>query len=119
MARILARILAVTLLVAVIPIGIAAAATHFMLDGTGWTDPQPTPAPASTAPPAATPSPAVASQWHVGACYTTRLRPADCAPGALQLVAVIHRPHPRPCTGITPHPDTRYRKGLALCLTRY
>ncbi|MEU3098529.1 hypothetical protein ABZ690_28185 [Streptomyces sp. NPDC006967] len=116
MLRLLARILAITALVLAIPLGVSAGATYLMLDGTPWTEPE-TDLPAGA--PAPAPAPSAGIRWDLGTCLTTKLHPVDCRPGVWQLVGVVQRPGPRPCAGITAHPDTRYADGIALCLTRY
>ncbi|MEU3161990.1 hypothetical protein ACPCAJ_21135 [Streptomyces griseoincarnatus] len=116
MLRTFLRLLAVGLGVLALGFGGGAAGAYLLLDGTSWTDP--VPAAPSTAAPAPAPAPARTGRWDLGTCLNNQLKPVKCAAGVWQLVAVVPNPGPKPCTGITSNPDTRYADGLALCLAR-
>lgn len=116
MLRTTLRLTAIGLIVLALGFGGGAAGAYLMLDGTSWTNPTPT---ASTPAPAPAPQPERSGRWDYGTCLDNRLQPVKCAPGTWQLVAVVPNPGPKPCSGITANPDTRYADGLALCLARY
>ena len=111
------RLLGAGLAIMLLASGTSAAVAYLMLDGTSWTNPIPN---ASTTAPAPTPAPAPerTGRWDLGTCLNNQLKPVKCAAGVWQLVAVVPNPGPKPCTGITSAPDTRYADGLALCLAR-
>lgn len=123
-ARAALRALAVITLALAIPVGVSAAFTHLLLDGTEWDDPTPAPTIPLT-PPTSTATPAPADDrpggqktgWALGDCYTPTLTRTPCTrPGALRIVGVIHQPQADPCSGL-PETTRDVRTGTyALCL---
>jgi hypothetical protein len=119
MLRTALRLAAAGLAITALSCSTAAAVVYLMLDGTSWTNPQPAATSTTTPAPAPAPQPERTGRWDLGTCLSDRLKPVKCAPGTWQLVAVVPNPGPKPCSGITANPDTRYADGLALCLARY
>ncbi|MGW0566101.1 hypothetical protein [Streptomyces tauricus] len=120
------RVLAITVLVAVVPAAMAGAVTHQMLDGTTWTDTTPAPPVRPTPAPTAAPDPdrtaSVGPNELVGRCAVATQAGAvvsPCAaPGARKIVGTVRRDaaSARPCR-TTPFTDiVRPHDAYFLCL---